>query len=68
MNDIDIIFNETHKDFVSEIRRIDGCLKNSYHVTALHNAGDCDGCLNLLSRGYMKFFGIKSHVQFGSVS
>ncbi len=50
-----------------DIRRTDGCLKNSYHVTALQSAGDCDECLKLLGRAYMKLFDIKSHVDFGDV-
>ena len=49
----------------NHIRTIEGCLKNSYHVTALHNAGDCNECLGLLTEGYMKIFNIKSHVDFG---
>lgn len=49
------------------VRQVEGCLKNSYHITALHNAGDCDACIKLLSRAYMQLFNVKSHVEFGEV-
>jgi hypothetical protein len=51
----------------NKIRTTDGCLKNSYHVTALHNAGDCEDCFRLLAKAFMKAFGIENHVEFGYV-
>jgi hypothetical protein len=52
---------------MEDIRRTEGCLKNSYHITALHNAGDCDDCFVLLARSFMKLFSIFSHEKFGSI-
>jgi hypothetical protein len=44
------------------IRRTEGCLKNSYHVTALQNAGECNECFKLLAKAFMVIFNINMHV------
>lgn len=48
-----------------KIRLTDGCLKNSYHVTALHNAGDCRECFLILAKAFAEYFNIKDHVELG---
>lgn len=49
------------------IRRTEGCLKNSYHITALHNAGDCNECFKLLAKAFMNVFNIQDHVELSEV-
>jgi hypothetical protein len=49
------------------LRKTEGCNINLYHVTALHNAGDCDNCFKLLGRAFMKMFTVTDHEDFGRI-